>query len=52
MFVRFYDRAAEATSFVQGKQKPEIFDSEYTGMQSENGGVLGMLEVYEERTFV
>merc|ERR1712087_471184 len=26
---------------------PEIFDSPYTGMQSENGGVIGMLEVIE-----
>merc|ERR1711865_1103080 len=32
------------TSFVQA---PEIFDSEYKGMQSENGGVVGMLEVIE-----
>jgi len=40
----FYAKAAEATSFVQ---KPEIFDEEYKGMQSENGGVVGMLEVIE-----
>jgi len=26
-------------------QQPEIFDSPYKGMQSENGGVVGMLEV-------
>merc|ERR1719305_1007810 len=40
----FYAKAAEATAFVQ---KPEIFDSPYKGMQSENGGVVGMLEVIE-----
>jgi hypothetical protein len=39
----FYDKAADATSFAQ--EKPEIFDTEYKGMQSENGGVIGMLEV-------
>merc|ERR1719287_116342 len=40
----FYAKAAEATSFVQ---QPEIFDAPYKGMQSENGGVVGMLEVIE-----
>merc|ERR1719181_2052372 len=40
----FYAKAAEATSFVQ---KPEIFDEPYKGMQAENGGVIGMLEVIE-----
>merc|ERR1719450_2112566 len=40
----FYAKAAEATAFVQ---EPEIFDEEYKGMQSENGGVVGMLEVIE-----
>merc|ERR1719253_140028 len=40
----FYEKAAEATSFVQA---PEIFDSPYTGMQSEHGGVVGMLEVIQ-----
>jgi len=29
------------------KQMPEIFDSPYKGMQAENGGVIGMLEVIE-----
>mmetsp|Transcript_157612 Transcript_157612/g.273474 ORF Transcript_157612/g.273474 Transcript_157612/m.273474 type:complete len:672 (-) Transcript_157612:54-2069(-) len=38
----FYAKAAEATSFAQ---QPEIFDSPYKGMQAENGGVVGMLEV-------
>merc|ERR1712151_170925 len=40
----FYAKAAEATAFVQ---QPEIFDSPYKGMQAENGGVVGMLEVIE-----
>merc|ERR1740116_842826 len=40
----FYAKAGEATAFVQ---QPEIFDSPYKGMQSENGGVVGMLEVIE-----
>merc|ERR1719207_155806 len=42
----FYEKAAEATSLIQ-QQKPEIFDEPYTGMQSENGGVVGMLEVIQ-----
>merc|ERR550537_512823 len=41
----FYEKAAEA--LLQGKQKPEVFDEPYTGMQSENGGVVGMLEVIQ-----
>ena len=41
----FYAKAAEATSLLQ--QQPEIFDAPYKGMQSENGGVVGMLEVIE-----
>merc|ERR1712157_601471 len=43
----FYAKAAEATAFVQHKDGPEIFDSPYKGMGSENGGVVGMLEVIE-----
>jgi len=43
----FYEKAAEATALLQGKQKPEVFDEPYTGMQSENGGVVGMLEVIQ-----
>jgi len=42
----FYAKAGEATALLQTKQ-PEIFDSPYKGMQSENGGVIGMLEVIE-----
>jgi chromosome segregation ATPase len=42
----FYEKAAEATSLIQ-KQEPEIFDAPYTGMQSENGGIVGMLEVIQ-----
>mmetsp|Transcript_39415 Transcript_39415/g.73183 ORF Transcript_39415/g.73183 Transcript_39415/m.73183 type:complete len:677 (+) Transcript_39415:72-2102(+) len=41
----FYEKAGEATSLAQ--QAPAIFDSPYKGMQSENGGVIGMLEVIE-----
>merc|ERR1719487_587720 len=41
----FYAKAGEATAFVQAE--PEIFDSPYKGMQSENAGVVGMLEVIE-----
>merc|ERR1719472_662186 len=40
----FYAKAAEATAFLQ---QPEIFDAPYKGMQSESGGVVGMLEVIE-----
>merc|ERR1719453_1552876 len=42
----FYAKAGDATALLQ-KQEPEIFDSPYKGMQSENGGVVGMLEVIE-----
>jgi len=42
----FYEKAAEATALVQQQpEAPEIFDSPYKGMQAENGGVIGMLEV-------
>jgi len=41
----FYEKAGEATALLQ--QAPEIFDSPYTGMQSESGGVVGMLEVIQ-----
>merc|ERR1712066_857924 len=40
----FYAKAGEATALIQ---QPEIFDSPYKGMQAENGGVVGMLEVIE-----
>jgi predicted TIM-barrel fold metal-dependent hydrolase len=40
----FYAKAGEATSLLQ---QPEIFDEAYTGMQSENGGVVGMIEVIQ-----
>merc|ERR1711935_998855 len=44
----FYARAAEATAFVQQQPvAPEIFDAPYKGMQAENGGVVGMLEVIQ-----
>lgn len=41
----FYAKAAEATALVQ--RQPAIFDSPYKGMQAENGGVVGMLEVIQ-----
>merc|ERR1711879_912767 len=41
----FYAKAAEATALLQ--KQPEIFDSPYTGMGGESGGVIGMLEVIE-----
>merc|ERR1719446_15623 len=47
----FYAKAAEATAFLQKQEPraepPEIFDSPYKGMQAENGGVVGMLEVIQ-----
>jgi len=45
----FYEKAGDATALVQRQQPeaPEIFDSSYKGMQAENGGVVGMLEVIE-----
>jgi len=44
----FYAKAADATALLQQQPSaPEIFDTEYKGMQSENGGVVGMLEVIE-----
>merc|ERR1719254_496549 len=44
----FYAKAGDATAFVQQQpESPEIFESPYKGMQSENGGVIGMLEVIE-----
>merc|ERR1712159_719948 len=44
----FYAKAGEATAFVQQQpEAPEIFDAPYKGMQSENGGVVGMLEVIQ-----
>lgn len=41
----FYEKAGDATAFLQ--KQPEIFDRPYKGMQSENGGVVGMLEVIQ-----
>merc|ERR1719203_1473751 len=44
----FYAKAGEAVALVQQQpEAPEIFDTSYKGMQSENGGVVGMLEVIE-----
>jgi hypothetical protein len=49
----FYAKSAESTALMQkkgtklGKQEPEIFSGAYKGMQAENGGVIGMLEVIQ-----
>merc|ERR1719231_2235166 len=44
----FYEKAAEATSLLQQQpESPEIFDAPYKGLQSENCGVVGMLEVIQ-----
>merc|ERR1712137_525867 len=47
----FYAKAGEATALLQQPQQPvapEIFDSPHKGMQAENGGVVGMLEVIQQ----
>jgi uncharacterized protein YoxC len=44
----FYAKAGEATALVQQQPTPPpIFDSAYKGLQSESGGVIGMIEVIE-----
>merc|ERR1719396_298700 len=44
----FYAKAGDATALLQQQpEAPEIFDAPYKGMQAENGGVVGMLEVIE-----
>jgi len=44
----FYEKAGEATALLQQQpEAPEIFEKEYHGMQGENGGVVGMLEVIQ-----
>lgn len=46
----FYAKAGDAIALVQKKQQPvapAIFDSPYQGLQAENGGVVGMLEVIQ-----
>merc|ERR1719305_2243600 len=44
----FYDKASTATSLVQTEKKqPEVFDAPYQGMQSNAGGVVGMIEVIQ-----
>merc|ERR1740123_304203 len=42
----FYAKAGDATALIQ-QTPPSIFESPYNGMQSEKGGVIGMLEVIE-----
>ena len=42
----FYAKASAATSLVQEKKQPAIFDdTAYTGMGADSGGVMGMIEV-------
>jgi hypothetical protein len=42
----FYEKAGQATVLTQAEPEiPKIFEDPYQGMQSENGGVIGMLEV-------
>merc|ERR1712129_119169 len=44
----FYAMAGDAIALLQQQpEAPEIFNSPYTGMQSEDDGVIGMLEVVE-----
>lgn len=50
----FYAKAGQATALVQGSATPTaqpdipvIFDSNYQGMQGENGGVMALLEVIQ-----
>jgi len=46
----FYAKAGTATALVQTKTlagQPAVFDEAYTGMQSESGGVIGMIEVIQ-----
>merc|ERR1712137_1516737 len=44
----FYAKAGDATALLQQQpEAPEIFDKPYKGLQAENGGVVGMLEVIE-----
>merc|ERR1712054_500082 len=45
----FYSAAGEATALLQKQQPvaPTIFDSPYKGLQAENGGVVGVLEVIQ-----
>lgn len=48
MLKEFYAKAGEATALLQQQpEAPEIFDAPYKGMQAENGGVIGMLEVIQ-----
>jgi len=45
----FYEKAGEATVLVQKShaEPRELFDEPYKGMQAENGGITGMLEVIQ-----
>merc|ERR550514_1363256 len=41
----FYAKAGGAAALIQ--KQPEVFDTAYTGMGSESGGVVGMIEVIQ-----
>jgi hypothetical protein len=42
----FYKKAGQSTAFTQDEPEiPKIFEDPYKGMQSESGGVIGMLQV-------
>jgi hypothetical protein len=46
----FYAKAGQATALLQKKAmagQPAIFDEAFTGMRSETGGVIGMIEVIQ-----
>lgn len=45
----FYAKAGQATALVQAQARagPQPFEKPYTGMGSESGGVLGMIEVIQ-----
>jgi len=48
ILAEFYEKANDATALVQQQpEAPATFDKPYKGMQSENGGVMGFLEVIE-----
>jgi hypothetical protein len=48
MLKEFYEKAGDAAALLQRQpEAPEIFDAPYKGMQAENGGIVGMLEVVE-----
>jgi len=44
----FYAKAGDASALIQARPTaPPVFDRPYKGLQAENGGVLGMIEVIQ-----